>query len=374
MKVKMSLVLMILTGIAFAGEEPAATLSSPGFPPSTVAENGAIEEPWGSFMLALTEPTGMTVAEQRFEEELVPTAVTTKRAGDIVVEETAYRAPVWPGGVDVLCAEIRNTGDVSARALLEVQIPESVGVGDRIGSAGGRPVLALPLGIEPVREEREWGCTGGPSALPGWAKPNADCDSAFKNIRAGMGGIPITYTFHVDAGGRRKVVLGLCESHWTMAGQRPLILRVEGAPERDVDPIAEWGQHGPGSVVFEAIDADKDGRLDITVDPHPRAQDKNSILNVIWVFEPGLAINGEEVVAGKLNDRAEYYVDVGGERDQALYKGGNLRYALELQPEEFRQLLFLLRSPGGGAVPDPANMAWNPASLRKAAEDVWRDW
>lgn len=374
MKIKLGVALVLLPMVAFAGEESTVSLASPGFPPSTVDQNGCIEEQWGSFMLVLTKPEGMMAAKQRFEEDPVPTALTTKQAGDIVLEETAYRAPIWPGGVDVLCAELQNTGDASAEASLEVQIPDTVGVGERVGSAGGRPVLALPSGIDPIREERPWGTTGGSSALPGWAKPNKECDPAFKNIRAGMGGVPITYKFHVEAGDRRKVVLGLCESHWTMAGQRPLVLRVEGAPEYNIDPIAEWGQHGPGCLVFDAADENKDGRIEVTVDPHPGAQDKNTILNVIWIFDPGFAVNIDDIMAGKMSEQAEYYVDVGGERDQSLYKGGNLRYNLELQPGESRQLLFLLRSPGGSAVPDPANMVWNAASLRKAAEDVWGDW
>lgn len=374
MKMKAVAAFLIMTSLVFAAEKPVATLSSPGFPPSEVDANGAITEPWGTLMLAVTEPPGMTVVEQLVEEQPVPMALTIKEAGNIKLEEWAYRAPIWPGGVDVLSATVTNTGDAPVKALLEVQMPESVGVGERVASAGGRPVLALPLGIEPVRKEREWGTTGGSSALPGWAKPDIDCDAAFKNIRAGMGGVPITYKFRVEAGERRKVALGLCESHWSLAGHRPVVLRVEGAPEREIDPLAEWGQHGPGCVVFDALDADKDGRLEITVDPHPAARDKNTILNVIWVFGADLSINESDVLAGKLNAQAEHYVDVGGERDQSLYESGNLRYLLECQPSESRKLLFLLGSPGGGAVPDPATMAWTDASLRKAAEDVWRDW
>jgi hypothetical protein len=374
MKTTAVLGLLILSAAAFAGEASVGALSSPGFPPSTVAKDGAIEEPWGTVRLALLEPAGMALAGQLFEKQPVPMAVTTKRSGDIVLEETAYRAPTWPGGVDVLSALVRNTGNAPGKAVIEVQLPEDVGIGERIGSAKGRPVLALPLDVAPVRDERAWGNTGGSSALPGWGKPKVDCDPAFRNIRAGMGGVPITYKFHVEAGGRREVVLGLCESHWTMAGQRPVMLRVEGTTECEIDPVGEWGQHVPGCIAFDAVDANKDGRIEVRVDPHPGAQDKNTILNAIWVFQAGSAVKGSDVIAGKLNESAEHYVDVGGERDQSFYKGGNLRYVLELSSGESRQLLFLLGSPGGGAVPDPAKMAWTAASLRKAAEDVWRDW
>jgi hypothetical protein len=64
-------------------------------------------------------------------------------------------------------------------------------------------------------------------------------------------------------------------------------------------------------------------------------------------------------------------VDVGGEKDQLLYKGGPLRFTVNLAPEEERDLTFLLASPGGGSVPHPETTAWTNESLRKAAADVW---
>ena len=50
---------------------------------------------------------------------------------------------------------------------------------------------------------------------------------AHRQIRAGMGGVPITYRFAVQTGEKRYVVLGFCESHWAEAGQRPLVINVE---------------------------------------------------------------------------------------------------------------------------------------------------
>jgi hypothetical protein len=188
-----------------------------------------------------------------------------------------------------------------------------------------------------------------------------------------MGGVPITYRFAVQPGGKRTVVLGFCESHHPSAGLRPVVALVEGTDKRSIDPVDAWGQHGPGVVRFDAADADRDGRLEVTVAPHPRASDHNTILNVLWVFAPNVPIDENKLIAGGLNDQAERYVDVGGQNDQGLYKPGNLKYVLTLEPKQQREFFFLVRSPGSQSVPDPSIGLWDKTSLRKAAVDVWRD-
>jgi hypothetical protein len=89
------------------------------------------------------------------------------------------------------------------------------------------------------------------------------------------------------------------------------------------------------------------------------------------VFDPSSAPDDAAILAGTAGAEAERYVDVGGEKDQSLYPPGNLRYTIPLQPNEQRVFLFLARSPGSRTLPDPATMVWDPASLQKAATDVW---
>ena len=347
-------------------------IRSPGFPPSRVAEDGSIVEPWGAVRLVLAgDEDNLTVPSS--EKPPMPVAVTCRRAGTIEMSQAAYRAPIWPAGVDVLEAALTNTDDEPAKAELELVVPEAMQVGETTGSIDGKPSLTLPAGIQPIREEREWGCTGGVSALPGWAKPNVPCDPAFRNIVAGMGGVPITYRFSVEPGSKRTVVLGFCESHHPTAGLRPLVVQVEGTEDRVVDPIAAWGRHVPGVLRFEAADANADGRLQVTVAPAPQARDRNPILNVLWIFDPAASVDEKRLLAGEMNDQAERYVDVGGENDQLFYKPGNLRYALKLGPKERKEFFLLLRSPGCRYLPDLSQGLWNPTTLRKAAADVWRD-
>ena len=100
----------------------------------------------------------------------------------------------------------------------------------------------------------------------------------------------------------------------------------------------------------------------------------NTILNVAWVFPANVPIDLDRVVAGECSKEAECYVDVGGPNDQMLYKPGALSYTLTIEPKSEQTLLFLLESPGGSGVPDPAHTAWTLDSLREAAADVWKDY
>jgi hypothetical protein len=209
--------------------------------------------------------------------------------------------------------------------------------------------------------------------MPGWGRPEGECDPAFRNIRAGMGAVPIIYRFAVAAGAKRTAVLGFCESHHSQAGQRPLTIYIEGAPKAEVDPIAVWGRHQPGCLRFDATDVNGDGRLQVVIAPTPGAPDQNPILSAVWVFSPDTYVDIAQVRRGKMSPLAEYYVDAGGEKDQSLYEGGALTYDLTLPAGASRQLVFLVAC-AGAAVPSPEAMAWTPESLRQAAADVWSDW
>ncbi|MBN1419525.1 MAG: hypothetical protein JXP34_12160 [Planctomycetes bacterium] len=366
-------ILVIAAGsLAAAAPAPEVVLHSPGFPPSRVDARGALVEDWGAVSLALRQPAGAGAPEVRYDAAPVPTAVAISAAGPVTLVRTMYRSPIWPGGVDVLAARLANASDAPIDAAFDLVLPESVSLGETIGAAGGRAVIALPKGLVPARrEERPWGCTGGVTAMPNWAKPEGPCDPAFRNISAGMGGVPINYRFTVPAGASRTIVLGFCESHWASAGRRPVEIAVEGAPKSEIDPVGVWGQHKPGCLRFDARDANQDGRLQVAILPHPKASDRNTILNAIWVFAPDAALDLGDVLRGKMTPSAEVYVDVGGEKDQMLYKGGTVTYRVRLDAKAERELLFLLASPGSSVLPDPETMAWTPATLRKAAEDVW---
>ena len=369
----------VLFAALFAAAAAAAAadpqLVSPGFPPSTVDSQGALHEDWGVFALSIRVPEGARVEEQKFQAAPVPVVVTASGAGTLRCTQTAYRAPIWPRGCDVMTALLENTGGTALEVRFDLVLPEDAAVGERLAFIGGRAVVGLPAGIEAVRgEKRSWGRVPGVRPLPGWGKPAVRCDRGFRNIVAGFGEIPIVYEFAVEPGARRTVVLGFCESHWTVAGSRPVAIQVEGAAALECDPIGAWGHNGPGCLSFEAADANRDGYISVVVGPHPAAVDRFPILNVAWVFKPGTPIDLAQVLLGAANEAAEHYVDAGGPKDQLLYKGGTASYRMTLAPEQTKELTFLVASPGGGEVPDPPRSTWTPATLRKAAEEVWAGW
>lgn len=371
MRCASSLLALCVASGSFVIASAEIVIGSPGFPPSKVTDSGVIQEDWGSAQLRLVADGAQQPKAAAVETDSVPAAQVSCTAGPIQLAQTIYRAPIWPEGADVLLAKLTNSSGEKTPACFELVLPEESSVGDRFAIVGGRVAVALPHGIEPVRKTREWGCTGGVVPLPGWAKPSAICDPAFANISAGMGGVPIEYRFSVTPGARRTVVLGFCESHHSDPSERPLMVEVEGAPQQEVNPIAQWGRHGAGCLRFDAIDGNQDGVIAIIISPHRHARDKNTILNVIWVFDTSMQIDLDKVAAGAQNAQAEHYVDVGGASDQLLYEGGSVRYDMTLEPHESRELLFLLSSPGSSALPDLANTAWTPASLWDAARDVW---
>ncbi len=366
-----NLLISILLGALGASAD--VLLGSPEMTPSSVDPNGAVREDWGVFALRIETPPGAQTTGQDYSVAPSPQTLTTSAAGAVALRQTAYRSPIAPAGVDVVEAVIENTGAEAAPVRLAVSLPKEMGLGEAVGVLGGRPVLALPQNATPVRKAKEWGCTGGVVAMPGWAAPEGECDPAFKNISAGMGGVPIEYRFAVPAHEHRKVVLGFCESFHSQAGTRPLAVDVEGTEKTECDPLAAWGRHVPGCLLFDAADADGDGFITVRVSPGSHASDTNPILNVIWVFKPDAVVDLEAVKKGVLSSAAERYVDVGGTNDQTLYEDGPFAYELNLAPGQKQELMFLLAAPES-TVPNPKTMTWTSDSLRKAADEIWQDW
>ncbi len=351
--------------------------TSPGLAPTRMDDQGRLVEDWGSITVNVAGtglPASAPATLQSIKlDGVIPAAEAQSRYGTVALTLTAFRAPVWPAGLDVLTVRVAETAGQETPVQLSLALPETVHVGLKTATLGARAVLGLPAGTKVSQVMREWGSADDAVAMPGWARPAVDCDPAFQNIRAGIGGVPIVYHFKVDPKAKVKVVLGFCESFWAQAGQRPVICQVEGAPAQEVDPVERWGQHRPGAIVFAAGDANGDGTLDVSVLPKPGATDQNPILNAIWLFPADASPNLEQVIAGKLNAVALRYVAVGGSNDQSLYAGGQVGYALKLPAHGTQELMFLVSCPGS-SVPPPDQTTWTPDKLRQSAAAVWRDW
>jgi hypothetical protein len=371
----LSALLIAAQAVAAPGEEP-VLLSSPGFPASRVEPDGRLVEDWGAVGVKLTGEgvvDGSVAVKAIRLDEVIPAAQATADRGAVKLTWTAFRAPAFPSGIDVLSVRVEEARGQPAEVKLSLDVPAKARIALRTVKIGGRTVLALPS--EPAEEQDlcDWGYADEATALRGWAKPEGTCDPAFRNIRAGMGGATIVYRFKVAPKSKADVVLGFCESHWAEPGRRVLIAHVEGAPEQEVDPVAKWGRHQPGVLAFVAGDENGDGMLEIVVRAAASARDRNPILNAIWLFRAGELPALDEVVSGRASAAALRYVDVGGENDQSIFPPGKLEYRLTLPAGGAKELVFFVASEGGSA-PLPETTAWTAESLRRAARDVWRDW
>ncbi|MDY0165560.1 MAG: hypothetical protein RBS80_03405 [Thermoguttaceae bacterium] len=368
--------LLLVAGTTAIFGADAVSIHSPGFPPSRLEADGRLVEDWGTVGVRVSGKgvvEGPSTLEAIKLDEVIPAARLSSDRGAVTTVATAFRAPAYPAGVDVLNVRVQEAKGQPAEMLLSLDIEPSAQFGMRTVRIGGRTILTLPSDAVQKQELLEWGYCDEAVSLPGWAKPQGKCDPAFKNIRAGMGGVPISYRLPIAAGGEANVLLGLCESHWAEPGRRPLVCRVEGAPQQQVDPVAKWGQHKPGVLLFKAKDSNRDGKLELSVQASPGAQDRNPILNAIWVFPRGESPNLEKTLAGELSSTAVRYVDVGGTNDQSIFPPGKMDYRLKLPAGGAEELTFFVASPGGSA-PVPDTSAWTAEALRRAAREVWRDW
>jgi hypothetical protein len=363
-----------LAGAVAAGE--LVSFHSPGFPASQMDAQGRLVEDWATVGVKLS---GEGVVDGPVEvkavklEGIVPAAQAVSARGAVRLLWTAYRAPAFPSGVDVLSVRVEAAQGKAANVTVALDVPPAAQVGLRTVKLGPRTVLTLPTETLEGQIEREWGYCDEATSLPGGAKPEGTCDPACRNIRAGMGGVSIRYRFAVKPKSAAGVALGFCESHWDRRGQRPMLCLVEGAPAEVIDPIARWGRHKPGVLVFRARDQNGDGKIDITVRPAAGAPDRNPILNAIWFFPPNKTPEPAKIVSGEATASAMRYVDVGGQNDQSLYPPGKLEYRLAIPAGGAKELTFLVACHGDSA-PMPGAGTWTPDALRRAAIAVWRDW
>ncbi len=142
-----------------------------------------------------------------------------------------------------------------------------------------------------------------PSVNRNWGKPNRQCDERFKDILVGYSR-PLTFTFPVKSGKKYCVAFGLIESWHKEEGKRPLDLRIEGQSVRTVDLIADYGRHQPVVFTFNAKDDNGNGLLEMGVYPVTNAEDKNTILTALWVFEAKDVPSDQKILLGQVDSRA----------------------------------------------------------------------
>ncbi len=157
-------------------------------------------------------------------------------------------------------------------------------------SKAGRP--ALPI-------ER----IGANTGQRDWSNPQGACDPDFRHVGIGWNS-PIEYRFPAKPAERFEVVFGLCEGYHSNALARVLDLQVEGKTRRTVDLVKEKGRNVPAVFGLAAQDENGDGYVNLAVTAAEGAPDRNTILNLLWVFRAGEAPDDETVLRGGPFERA----------------------------------------------------------------------
>ncbi len=254
--------------------------------------------------------------------------------------------------MDYLWLEMENCGSVSQRGriVLEVDSGRQLGVDKDMQTIryveGKRSfcrvtpecVSYLPdvakkadqaKCILPVRQ---------PSVNLNWGRPVQPCDTRFRHVLVGYGR-PLEFTFPSEPGEEYGVAFGLIEGWHESAGKRPLELCIEGRVARQVDLVAEYGQHHPVVLCFNAKDEDGDGFVHIAVRSAAGAEDDNTILTALWVFGGNASPSEQEILLGQADSQALAIYDA----DSRIQNPLRLFFAeKDLKPGQKEQVLVAL--------------------------------
>ena len=153
---------LCLLGLLFAARLGAeVTFTSPGLAPTRMDDQGRLVEDWGSITVNLAGaglPANAPVTLESLKlDGLIPAAQAQSRYGTVALTLTAFRAPVWPAGLDVLTVRLAETAGQETPVQLSLELPEAGRLGSKTVSLGGRAVLGLPAGDQGVPNDARFG-------------------------------------------------------------------------------------------------------------------------------------------------------------------------------------------------------------------------
>ena len=200
------------------------------------------------------------------------------------------------------CEGARQTG----QALVAPRVPivRTTREADGLRIVEEAFAVTEPLEAVPGRKRLRVRRVDDGKVFRGWAHPPEGVNAWLGSIAVHMGG-PIRYEVEVKPGAARRVALALCEGYHDRPGRRVQVLRVEGAEPRTVDTVGDLGKNVAGVFRFDGRDADGDGALTVEVAAAEGASDTNTILNALWVFEPGAACTDADLLAGRADGVAQ---------------------------------------------------------------------
>ncbi len=212
------------------------------------------------------------------------------------------------------------------------------------------------LQIQPLRT---------PSVSRNWGKPNRKCDKRFRDILVGYNR-PLEFTYKVKGDETYRLAFAFIESWHDNPKRRPLEIHIEGETVRKLNLIGEFGRHTPVVLTFDAKDKNHNGLLEMGIFASPDAEDKNTILNALWIFEAAKAPTEQQILAGGIDDLTLAFYDASGHRQEPI----KLYFDKTISPRgEFNVLVTL---PQGKHAATEAEVAGAQNLLEKAVA-YWRN-
>ncbi len=260
--------------------------------------------------------------EQSLQSPRLPIVKTRLSKGGAVLEQTTW-AGIAPQPADQSWADrrvdflwLRNaTGSENRPIILTIDSNDRFHLG-----SDGKSLFKLgddkpycrfsvaPTEIEPAllrnatEETSPLKSESAPALSRGWANPQVPCAELYRDVLVGYGR-PIAYSFRGQPGRSYIAAFGFIEGYYEKPGARPMEIRIEGKTIRELEVIREAGRNKPMAVIVEVRDENNDGKIDLGVYSPDKAQDKNTILSGLWIFEKDNIPAEAEVISGKFKNQ-----------------------------------------------------------------------
>jgi len=283
---------------------------------------------FGTRILAELETQGEKgKIRQRLWDPRIPIVITERNYGDLTLRQDAWAgAPYskdisqWsPRRVDYLWLKMVNNSarPKTGRIVLQIDSKDSLVINDsktRLLKRGNPQKTFCVLSpacsaFSPPDLSKHYVSKTGievdcsPGVSRNWAEPNIGCDRHFRDVMVGYAG-PLVFNYDAQPNKKYRLAFGLIEGWHAKAGVRPLQIRIEGKVVRSVDLVGEYGKNKPVVFLFDATDQNGDGKIEMGVYSPKKAEDNNTILSGLWVFDAKTAVTEKQVLSGELNDHA----------------------------------------------------------------------
>jgi hypothetical protein len=265
--------------------------------------------------------------KQSLAHPRIPIVATEQTTGSLTLHQQA-----WAGGpreedisewsqrrVDYLWLKVINTGSQPQRGHIVVQIDSHRRLVVSEDKARlfeiGRPEKTFcrlspacdsfqpPSASQDSAAGAAIEITQSPGISRGWATPTVPCDPRFRDVMVGYGR-PLEFTYKVVPDKTYCVGFGLIEGWHSEPGVRPLEIRIEGKAVCSIDLVAEHGKNVPVVLLFDAQDQNRDGVIEMGVHSPGDAEDKNTILTSLWIFDADNTPTEQELLKEDLDNRA----------------------------------------------------------------------